>query len=80
MGKYLKKLQEPNFKRDLEGKIVAHINHEFAKAGRELPLPKFRDNMATYDDPNITKLANRCRTGALLLAQLLDEKEAVQNG
>lgn len=78
MGKYLAMLRDPNFKRSLESKIVAHINHEFAKAGRELPLPKFRDNMATYDDPNVTKLANRCRTGAILLAQLLDEKDATK--
>jgi hypothetical protein len=38
------------------------------------PLPKFRDNMATYDEANVTKMANRIRTGAVLLARLLDEK------
>ncbi len=75
MTTYMQKLQDPTFKRSLENKIVAHINHEFSKAGRELPLPKFRDNLVTYDDPNVMKLVNRCRTGAVLLAQLLDEKE-----
>ena len=47
MGKYIQQLQDPTFKRSLENKIVAHINHEFSKAGRELPLPKFRDNVVT---------------------------------
>ena len=78
MGKYIQQLQDPTFKRSLENKIVAHINHEFSKAGRELPLPKFRDNVVTYDDPNVMKLVKRCRSGAVLLAQLLDEKEAVK--
>lgn len=73
---HIKMLKDPNFKRNLDNKIVAHINHEFSKAGRELPLPKFRDNLVTYDDPNVMKLVNRCRTGALLLAQLLDEKSS----
>lgn len=73
---HIEMLKDPNFKRNLDNKIVAHINHEFSKAGRELPLPKFRDNLVTYDDPNVMKLVNRCRTGALLLAQLLDEKSS----
>ena len=75
---HIEMLKDPNFKRNLDNKIVAHINHEFSKAGRELPLPKFRDNLVTYDDPNVMKLVNRCRTGAILLAQLLDEKEPVK--
>ena len=75
---HIEMLKDPNFKRNLDNKIVAHINHEFSKAGRELPLPKFRDNLVTYDDPNVMKLVKRCRTGAILLAQLLDEKEAVK--
>ena len=75
---HIEMLKDPNFKRNLDNKIVAHINHEFSKAGRELPLPKFRDNLVTYDDPNVMKLVNRCRTGAVLLAQLLDEKEAMK--
>lgn len=73
---HIEMLQNPNFKRKLENKIVAHINHEFSKAGRELPLPKFRNDMVTYDEANVAKLVNRIRTGAVLLAQLLDEKEA----
>ena len=73
---HIEMLQDPAFKRSLDNKIVARINHEFSKAGRELPLPKFRDNLVTYDDPNVMKLVNRCRTGALLLAQLLDEKSS----
>ncbi|RKG38638.1 MULTISPECIES: hypothetical protein [unclassified Acinetobacter] len=73
---HIEMLKDPNFKRNLDNKIVAHINHEFSKAGRELPLPKFRDNLVTYDDPNVMKLVNRCRTGAVLLAQLLDEKSS----
>ena len=73
---HVEMLKDPNFKRNLDNKIVAHINHEFSKAGRELPLPKYRDNLVTYDDPNVMKLVNRCRTGALLLAQLLDEKSS----
>ena len=76
---HIEMLQNPNFKRKLENKIVAHINHEFSKAGRELPLPKFRNDMVTYDDANVTKLVNRIRTGAVLLAQLLDEKEDAKN-
>ena len=75
---HIEMLKDPNFKRNLDNKIVAHINHEFSKAGRELPLPKFRDNVVTYDDPNVMKLVKRCRAGAILLAQLLDEKEAVK--
>ena len=75
---HIEMLKDPNFKRNLDNKIVAHINHEFSKAGRELPLPKFRDNLVTYDDPNVMKLVNRCRTGAVLLAQLLDEKETAK--
>ena len=73
---HIEMLKDPNFKRNLDNKIVAHINHEFSKAGRELPLPKFRDNLVTYDDPTVMKLVNRCRTGAVLLAQLLDEKSS----
>ncbi|NWK74130.1 hypothetical protein HYG93_07480 [Acinetobacter sp. SwsAc6] len=76
---HIEMLQNPNFKRKLENKIVAHINHEFSKAGRELPLPKFRNDMVTYDDANVMKLVNRIRTGAALLAQLLDEKEDAKN-
>lgn len=76
---HIEMLQNPNFKRKLENKIVAHINHEFSKSGRELPLPKFRNDMVTYDDANVMKLVNRIRTGAALLAQLLDEKEDAKN-
>ncbi|MPW45333.1 hypothetical protein [Acinetobacter guerrae] len=72
---HLEKLQDPNYKRALENKIVAHINTEYMKAGMSPPLPKFRNDMATYDEPTVTKLANRVRTGAVLFAQLLDEKE-----
>lgn len=75
---HVEMLQDPNFKRQLESKIVAHINNEFSKRGLELPLPKFRNNIATYDDPNVAKLATRCRAGAVLFAQLLDEKDAKQ--
>lgn len=75
---HIKMLQNPEFKRNLENKIVAHINTEYMKADMSLPLPKFRNNMATYDEVNVTKLANRIRTGAVLFAQLLDENEATQ--
>lgn len=75
---HVEMLQDPNFKRQLESKIVAHINNEFSKRGLELPLPKFRNNIATYDDPNVAKLATRCRAGAVLLARLLDEKDKSQ--
>lgn len=61
-----------------EGHIVSHINAEYMKAGMSPPLPKFRDNMATYDEANVTKMANRIRTGAVLLARLLDEKMKIK--
>lgn len=77
--KHIELIQNPDFKRSLENKIVAHINAEYLKLGMSPPLPKFRDNMATYDEANVTKLANRVRTGAVLLAQLLDEKEKIKN-
>jgi hypothetical protein len=38
-------------------------------------LPKFRDDMATYDEPAAAKMANRLRAGAMLFAQVLDERE-----
>ena len=75
---HVEMLKDPNFKRQLESKIVAHINNEFSKRGLELPLPKFRNNIATYDDPNVAKLATRCRAGAIMLAQLLDEKMKIK--
>lgn len=77
--KHIELIQNPDFKRSLENKIVAHINAEYLKLGMSPPLPKFRNNMATYDEANVTKLANRVRTGAVLLAQLLDEKEKIKN-
>lgn len=43
------------------------------------PLPKFENDMATYAEANVSKLANRVRTGAVLFAQLLDEKEKIEN-
>ena len=39
------------------------------------PLPKFENDMATYAEANVSKLANRVRTGAVLFAQLLDEQK-----
>ena len=75
MGKYIQQLQDPTFKRSLENKIVAHINTEYMKAGMSPPLPKFRNNMAIYEEANVTKLANRVRTGMVLMAQALDEKD-----
>lgn len=75
---HVEMLKDPNFKRSLEGHIVSHINNEFSKRGLELPLPKFRNNIATYDDPNVAKLATRCRAGAIMLAQLLDEKMKIK--
>ncbi|MHA3061205.1 hypothetical protein ACX1NY_11350 [Acinetobacter sp. ANC 4631] len=76
---YIEMLQDANFKRRLETKIVAHINDEYMKAGISPPLPKFRNNMVNYDEPSVTKLANRVRTGAVLLAQLLDEQKGEEN-
>lgn len=71
---HIEMLQDPDFKRSLENKIVAHINTEYMKAGMSPPVPKFRNNMATYEEANVTKLANRVRTGMVLFAQALDEK------
>lgn len=71
---HIEMLQNPDFKRSLENKIVAHINTEYMKAGMSPPVPKFRNNMATYEEANVTKLANRVRTGMVLFAQALDEK------
>lgn len=72
---HIEMLQDPDFKRSLENKIVAHINTEYMKAGMSPPVPKFRNNMATYEEANVTKLANRVRTGMVLMAQALDEKD-----
>lgn len=71
---HIEMLQDPDFKRSLENKIVAHINTEYMKAGMSPPVPKFRNNMATYEEANVTKLANPVRTGMVLMAQALDEK------
>lgn len=76
---HIEMLQDPDFKRSLENKIVAHINTEYMKAGMSPPVPKFRNNMATYEEANVTKLANRVRTGMVLMAQALDEKENAKN-
>lgn len=76
---HIEMLQNPEFKRSLENKIVAHINTEYMKAGMSPPVPKFRNNMATYEEANVTKLANRVRTGMVLFAQALDEKENAKN-
>ncbi|WP_151706796.1 hypothetical protein [Acinetobacter sp. TUM15064] len=72
-------LQSPNFKLSLERKIVAHITEEYLKVGMSPPLPKYVNDMATYAEANVSKLANRVRTGAVLFAQLLDEKEKIEN-
>lgn len=72
---YIEMLRSPNFKRSLERKIVAHINAEYLKAGMSPPLPKYENDMATYAEANVSKLANRVRTGAVLFAQLLDEQK-----
>ncbi len=42
---------------------MAHINTEYMKAGMSPPLPKFRNDVATYDEANVTKLAKRIRVG-----------------
>lgn len=76
---YIEMLRSPNFKRSFERKIVAHINAEYLKASLSPPLPKFENDMATYAEANVSKLANRVRTGAVLFAQLLDEKEKIEN-
>lgn len=73
--KKIELLQNLAFKKKLENKIAAHITHEYSKAGLELPLPKFRESMVTYDEPAAAKMANRLRSGAVLLAQALDEME-----
>lgn len=73
---YTNQLQNTTLKKKMENKIVAHITHEFSKAGLTLPLPKFRDDMVTYDEPAAAKMANRLRTGAMLFAQVLDERES----
>ncbi|RSE16426.1 hypothetical protein [Acinetobacter johnsonii] len=72
---YIEMLRSPNLKRSFERKIVAHINAEYMKVGMSPPLPKFENDMATYAEANVSKLANRVRTGAVLYAQLLDEQK-----
>lgn len=72
---YIEMLRSPNLKRSFERKIVAHINAEYMKVGMSPPLPKFENDMATYAEANVSKLANRVRTGAVLFAQLLDEQK-----
>lgn len=46
---------QTTLKKNFENKLVAHITHEFSKANIALPLPKFRDGMATYDEPAAAK-------------------------
>ena len=72
---HLDLLRSPNFKRCFERKIVAHINAEYMKDGMTAPLSKSVNDMATYAEANVSKLANRVRTGAVLFAQLLDEQK-----
>ena len=69
-------LQDPTFKRDLENRIVRHINDEYMRAGMSPPLPKFRNDVVHYDDKTPNKLANRLRAGMRILAKALDEKDA----
>lgn len=74
--KISEQLQNPQLQKKIEHKIVAHIVIECQKANiNPLPLPKFRDGLATFDDPKFAKIANHLRQGAVLLAHALDEKE-----
>lgn len=72
---HLKLLQTPEFKRKLEDRIIGHINNEYLRVGQSPPLPKLRDNMYHYEDPQATRLANRIRTGAVMLATLMDDNQ-----
>ena len=67
---------QTTLKKKFEDKVAAHITHEYSKAGLTLPLPKFRDDMVTYDEPAAAKISNHIRTGAMLFAQVLDEMES----
>lgn len=74
--KISEQLQNPTFQKKLELSIVAHIVTECQKAGVDpLPLHKYRNNLATYDEPGFSKIANHIRQGAVILAQELDEIE-----
>lgn len=69
-------LQNPTFQKKVEDKIVAYIITECQKAGiNPLPLPKFRNGFATFDEPKFAKIANHLRQGSVILAQVLDERE-----
>lgn len=68
-------LQDKAFKRNLEQRIVRHINDEYMRAGMSPPLPKFKDDAVRYDDKTPNKLASRLRAGMRILAKALDEKE-----
>ncbi|MEN8292121.1 hypothetical protein ABFO59_06500 [Acinetobacter radioresistens] len=74
----MKLLQTPEFKRQLEDRISGHITEEYLRCGQEPPLPKLRQGMYHYDDPKVTRLANRLRTGAVLIATLMDDNQKVK--
>lgn len=74
--KITEQLQNHTFQKKVEDKIVAHIVTECQKAGIDpLPLPKFRNGFATFDEPKFAKIANHLRHGSVILAQALDEME-----
>jgi hypothetical protein len=72
---YQELLNTPEFRKQLDQQIIAHINKEFGRLGLDLPLPKFRDNVLVYDDPRICKLVDRFRTGAGIVMFLMDRNE-----
>lgn len=74
--KFSEQLQNPTFQKKVEDKIVAYIITECQKVGIDpLPLPKFRNGFATFDEPKFAKIANHLRQGSVILAQVLDERE-----
>lgn len=78
--KISEQLQTLQLQKKVEDKIVAYITTECQKANiNPLPLPKFREGLATYDEPKFAKMANRLRKGAVLLAQVLDERESTND-
>lgn len=80
MTTYLEKLADPVFVAKLESKLTGHIVEQYLKAGKELPLPKLRNNIFHFDDPKVQAGADRIRTGFQLMALVLDELENKEGG
>lgn len=72
----VQKLKDPKFARKVDDRIVNFLNNEYLKLGTTPPLPKFTNGSLYYTDKKVMRLVERYRTGALILAQMLDQEKA----